>query len=283
MQGARIVRMHNVPESVDAVRIVEAILGWREPAYLKHNMVDGRTRNDERHARRRRPRRTPRRTTRLDDRATPRVRMNFVMSLDGAVTLDGSQRGLGDETDRLAMQVLRTLADVVRRRCRHGAGRGVRRGAGRRGGSPRGGARTDCPSSRASRSSRRGSGSIRSIRSSRDATTRPIVVTHAAAPADRREALAEVADVLVCGDTSVDAAAMLAALAERGLPQVLCEGGPHLFGSLLEADLVDELCLSLSPLLVGGDAGRIARGAPEVERRMRLVHAIPAGDVLLLR
>lgn len=41
LQGARILRMHNVPESVDAARTVEAILGWREPAFLKHNMQDG--------------------------------------------------------------------------------------------------------------------------------------------------------------------------------------------------------------------------------------------------
>lgn len=40
-QGARILRMHNVAESVDAARMVEAIMGWREPAYLKHNMLDG--------------------------------------------------------------------------------------------------------------------------------------------------------------------------------------------------------------------------------------------------
>ncbi|WP_022889911.1 dihydropteroate synthase [Agromyces italicus] len=41
IQGARILRMHNVAESVDAARMVEAIMGWREPAYLKHNMIDG--------------------------------------------------------------------------------------------------------------------------------------------------------------------------------------------------------------------------------------------------
>ena len=38
LQGARIVRVHNVRESVDAMRMVEAILGWREPAHLVHNM-----------------------------------------------------------------------------------------------------------------------------------------------------------------------------------------------------------------------------------------------------
>lgn len=39
-RGARVVRMHNVRESVAAVRMTEAILGLREPAYLKHNMGD---------------------------------------------------------------------------------------------------------------------------------------------------------------------------------------------------------------------------------------------------
>ncbi|GAB3391859.1 dihydropteroate synthase [Humibacter soli] len=39
-QGARVLRMHNVRESVAAVRMTEAILGLREPAHLKHNMGD---------------------------------------------------------------------------------------------------------------------------------------------------------------------------------------------------------------------------------------------------
>ncbi|MFD1212377.1 dihydropteroate synthase [Arthrobacter sp. GCM10027362] len=38
MNGARIVRMHSIPESSSAVRLAEAALGWRLPAYLKHNM-----------------------------------------------------------------------------------------------------------------------------------------------------------------------------------------------------------------------------------------------------
>jgi len=39
LQGARIVRVHNVSVAVDAVRMTEAILGWREPAYLRHNLA----------------------------------------------------------------------------------------------------------------------------------------------------------------------------------------------------------------------------------------------------
>ena len=74
------------------------------------------------------------------------------------------------------------------------------------------------------------------------------------------------------------------ALRDRGLPQVLCEGGPHLFGSLLAADLVDELCLSLEPELDAGDArahrARRARGRRGDAPRAR---APAPGDMLLLR
>ncbi|WP_448005600.1 pyrimidine reductase family protein [Agromyces bauzanensis] len=218
----------------------------------------------------------------IGDRATPRVRMNFVMSLDGAVTLEGRSGGLGDETDRLAMGVLRTLADVVL------LGAGTVRVEGY------GGVRVDETAAAWRRAHGLPSQPRVAVVSSRldlgpehaffaEATERPIVVTHESAPADRRAALAEVADVFAYGSEALDARAMLRALAEAGMPQVLCEGGPHLFGALIEEDLVDELCLSLSPTLVGGDAGRMVRGASEAERRMRLVHAIPAGDLLLLR
>lgn len=218
----------------------------------------------------------------FDDRATPRVRMNFVMSLDGAVTLEGRSGGLGDETDRTAMQVLRTLADVVL------VGAGTVRVEGY------GGVRVDEADAAWRRAHGLPSQPRVAVVSSRldlgprhaffaEATERPIVVTHESAPADRRAALAEVADVLTFGSEAVDARVMLRGLAEAGMPQVLCEGGPHLFGALLEQDLVDELCLSLSPTLVGGDAGRMVRGAREAQRRMRLVHAIAAGDLLLLR
>jgi dihydropteroate synthase len=38
MKGARIVRMHDVPAAVAAARMTEAVLGFRQPAYLLHNM-----------------------------------------------------------------------------------------------------------------------------------------------------------------------------------------------------------------------------------------------------
>jgi riboflavin biosynthesis pyrimidine reductase len=115
------------------------------------------------------------------------------------------------------------------------------------------------------------------------AVVRPIVVTHAASPSHKRAALAEVADVLVCGVDDVDLAEMIAALAASGYTQLLCEGGPHLFGALIEADCVDELCLSVSPVLEGGSAGRIARGREQASRAMKLLHAFPARDMVFLR
>ena len=38
LRGARIVRVHDVRAAVDAVRMTEAMLGWREPAYTRHNV-----------------------------------------------------------------------------------------------------------------------------------------------------------------------------------------------------------------------------------------------------
>ena len=218
----------------------------------------------------------------LADRFMPRVRMNFVMSLDGAVTVDGRSGGLGDPSDKLAMQVLRALADVVL------VGAGTVRAEGY------GGMRVDEADAAWRRLHGLASQPRIAVVSSRldlspehpfftRATERPIVVTHESAPADRRETLAEVADVIACGHDAVDLGVMVQALAERGMPQVLCEGGPHLFGALVEADHVDELCLSLSPTIVGGDAGRMVRGASESPRGMRLVQAMTAGDLLLLR
>jgi riboflavin biosynthesis pyrimidine reductase len=92
-----------------------------------------------------------------------------------------------------------------------------------------------------------------------------------------------VADVIGVGTADVDLAAALDALAERGLVHVLCEGGPHLFGSLLEADLVDEMCLTLAPKLVGPGAGRIVAGPPTAVRELSLTQILAAGDELFLR
>lgn len=209
----------------------------------------------------------------LDDRETARVRMNFVSSLDGAVTLGGKSGPLGGETDRELMQVLRALADVVLV------------GAGTVGIEGYGGVkvREEDAAWRASQGlpSQPRFGVVSrelSIEPDdpflRDAERHPLVITCQAAPWDRRQALQGVAEVIVCGPSFVDLPFAMRVLASRGLNQVLCEGGPHLFGSLVAADLVDEVCLTIAPRLVGGGAGRIDVGAPEADRRMRLAHTL---------
>ncbi|MGO1505234.1 MAG: pyrimidine reductase family protein [Brachybacterium sp.] len=87
-------------------------------------------------------------------------------------------------------------------------------------------------------------------RAAEDART--LLITCASADPRRLDAAREVATVIIAGQERVDPATALQALAERGHRVVLCEGGPRWLGELVAADRLDELCLSLSPLM-GGD------------------------------
>jgi 5-amino-6-(5-phosphoribosylamino)uracil reductase len=73
-------------------------------------------------------------------------------------------------------------------------------------------------------------------------------------------------------------------LAARGLLRILVEGGPQLLADTVADDCLDEICLTLSPLLVAGDAPRIAMGAPAVPvARVRTAHLVECGSALLGR
>ena len=219
---------------------------------------------------------------RVATRSVPRVRVNFIASLDGAATHEGLSGGLNNADDKIVFDTLRLLTDVIL------VGAGTVRAEGYGG--------ILLPADDAAWRVQAGLAAQPrvAIVSGRldldpghpvftDAATRPIVLTHAAAPTDRRMALASRAAVVDCGEDAVDPRRMVAELAERGLPQILCEGGPHLFGDLVAADRVDELCLSLAPVLEGGSAGRIAVGATAATRAMELLHVLRAGDMLFLR
>lgn len=67
--------------------------------------------------------------------------------------------------------------------------------------------------------------------------------------------------VIVAGESQVDLVAMKVALVERGLVNLLCEGGPHLLRDLLDAGVVDELCVTVVPRAIGGVHPRIVMGA----------------------
>jgi riboflavin biosynthesis pyrimidine reductase len=200
------------------------------------------------------------------------VRANFVSSLDGAVTVSGRSAGLSSEADRALFRLLRRLADVVL------VGAGTVRTENYGGAKPVDGHAP--PIAVVSRSLDFDTTS----RLFTDTTVRPIIVTCAASPDAVRRRLAEVADVIVAGDAEVDLREALDLLAERGLGRVLCEGGPHLLGSLAAAGALDELDLTLAPMIAGGTAGRIVAGyLPEVVEPMHLVHVLEADGHLFLR
>ena len=96
-----------------------------------------------------------------------------------------------------------------------------------------------------------------------------------------REVLGE-EHVLVCGDDAVDLPQMVESLAGEELAQVLCEGGPHLLGDLLVADLVDELCATVVPRAVVGEHPRITTGAA-VDRGLTLGLLLEHEGTLLAR
>ncbi|WBB72058.1 pyrimidine reductase family protein [Micromonospora sp. WMMD1128] len=218
--------------------------------------------------------------TALYDRApTPRLRVNFVASADGAVTLDGYSAGLSGEPDKRVFGLLRMLCDgllVAAGTLRHEGYRAVRLSPGRRAWRRDRGL-AEFPTLVVV------SGSLDLDPAQAcfaDAPVRPLVLTRAdAAPP---AGLAEVADVIRCGADRVDLAAGLTELRRRGLGQLLCEGGPHLFGALTEADLVDELCLTVAPLLAGAGPGRIAAGPASPPRHLSLRHALATPDGMLM-
>lgn len=219
----------------------------------------------------------------VEDRGVAHFRMNFVSSLDGAATVEGRTAELGGEGDKRVFDLLRRLADVVLvgagtvRIERYGAMRLSEESAvwrERQGLAPQpvfgivSGRLLLDPASRVFA----------------EAPVRPLVLTVETAPADRRAELERVADVVDCGVGAFDPLAMMRMLRERGLEQVHGEGGPSLFGTMLAADVVDELCLTLSPELTAGDAPRIAHGeAPVRPARMALASLLRQESDLFAR
>jgi len=213
----------------------------------------------------------------------PGVRLNMVASTDGATAVDGVSGPLGSRGDRRVYVVLRSLTDVVM------VGAGTIRAE--RYGPP------SLPPELGGLRRERGQGPLPRIAIVSHAlmldwsapifaeqTSKPLVITRRGAPGDARARAAEVADVVVAGDDEVDLGAALRGLHAMGVRSVLCEGGPTLNGALAAAGLVDELCLTLSPLLVGGAARRALNGPllPS-PRPMELRSALEEDGSLFLR
>ena len=216
------------------------------------------------------------------------LRANMVSSLDGAATAAGRSGGLSGEADRQVFALLRALADVVL----VGAGtvraegyRPARATAGPRWAWLREGRPPAPPIAVVTRALDLDTGTP--LFTGAPPYARTIVVTTGSAPAGRRAAAARTADVIVAGDDGVDLATALDELASRGHRRILCEGGPHLLAQLAGAGLVDELCLTLSPVLAGPGAGRIVAGGPPpvggAPQPFALAHALADEEYLLCR
>src|SRR5690606_3073736 len=172
----------------------------------------------------------------LDDEAlvagllgsVPVLRANFVSSVDGAATHNGLSGGLSNDADKRYFELLRRVSDVVL------VGAGTVRAEGY------GPLRVSDESVRWRREHGLSEHPVFAIVSRtlnidpaivREAPVRPILFTTQDARVP--DALAD-ADIVVAGAAHVEGKRVVAALAERALTTVLCEGGPHLFASLIE-------------------------------------------------
>ena len=204
-------------------------------------------------------------------------------SADGAASFDGVSAGLSSEDDRRLFGMLRVLADVVL------VGAGTARTekykpARRREALAylRAGRAPTPPIAVVSRTLWLDLESPLFTKAPPDART--IVITCASAPARLREAAARVADVIVAGTAAVDLTEAAVVLAGRGLSRVLCEGGPHLLAQVAADGLLDELCLTVSPLLAGPGPHRITHGLPlAAALPMSLAHVLEADGFLFCR
>ncbi|MDT0330571.1 dihydrofolate reductase family protein [Nocardiopsis lambiniae] len=187
-----------------------------------------------------------------------RTRANMVATLDGAgAGTDGLTGSINTSADREVYTLLRDLADVVL----VGAGTARAEDYGRPGPRTRPG-RTRCPELAVVSRSAAVPPSLAEAAPDRGGVL--LITRRGAGEAAlvRARDLLGADRVLVHGDAEVDLAAAVADLAARGLSRVLCEGGPSLLADMAAAGLLDELCLTTVPLLAGGDAHRIAVGAP---------------------
>ncbi len=216
--------------------------------------------------------------------ADPRwLAVNFVSSTDGAITVEGRSGGLSTPADRIVYRLGNDLADVVL----VGAGTAVAEGFE--------GMRPDAAT--ADRRRRFGLAPIapvavvttgRSLPPDAPVITKAavptLVFTCASAPPELREAwAANGARVFVAGESSVPAERVVSTLVAEGLGRIDCEGGPRLFGSLIEAGVVDEFRLTVAPFLVAGTSSRAALGGVVDPAELELASVLTDGASVLLR
>ncbi len=219
------------------------------------------------------------------------VRANMVTSVDGSVTgADGRSGSVSSPADREVFALLRALADVVlvgagtarteryRVPVTNPAFAELRAGLGL--------TSAPCvavvtasglvPDTLVTSSSRRHDGSWSAI----------VITTETIDPQRLSALMAALGDdgLVIAGEGRVDLDKAVDALVERGMPRVLCEGGPSLLAQLTALGRVDELCHTTSPVLAGGTGRRMLVGKNlPAERSLRLRHLLEADGTLLAR
>ncbi|MFN6554007.1 pyrimidine reductase family protein [Mycolicibacterium septicum] len=204
------------------------------------------------------------------------VRGNMISSLDGGATEDGKSGGLAGPGDRAVFNLMRQTADVIlmgAATVRIENYSGVQLSVAQRQERQRRG-QAEVPPIAVITASAEFDHNAKFFTRTEVA---PLILTATETVADARHRLGAVAEVLDASGadpTRVDPAVALRILAERKLFRVLTEGGPSLLSTLIENDLLDELCLTVAPVLVGGVARRIATGPGQAHTRMRPSHLL---------
>jgi riboflavin biosynthesis pyrimidine reductase len=190
----------------------------------------------------------------------PAVRLNMIVSVDGGTSWNGVSGALGGSADKALFNVLRSLTDVVlvasatMRAEQYGPvvlGSKIQDTRRERG-------QTPIPRIAVVSRTCQFDWSTPFFTA---ASERPIVFTVSSATEADRTRAAKVAEVIIAGEDDVDLPGAIAELGSRGVKSVLAEGGPTLNGELARAGLLDELCVTISPLLASGDAKRIIAGS----------------------
>ncbi len=216
------------------------------------------------------------------DLGRPWIRTNFVASIDGSVTADGKSAGLGTPADGRLFGILRELCDAVL------VGAGTARAENYGGVS----LSDEVKARRVANGLApiptivvvTASGSIDAeSRLITDTEVQPVVLTSASADSSKVAALRSAgATVIEVAGESVSTEDIVATLSGLGFRRILCEGGPGLFGQLASDGAADDLCLTISPMLVAGDAGRIAHSAGASSTPMQRAHVVADADGTLL-
>ncbi|QGN32888.1 pyrimidine reductase family protein [Microlunatus sp. Gsoil 973] len=209
------------------------------------------------------------------------VRTNFVSTLDGAVQgRDGRSGTINTASDRAVFALLRAHADVVL------VGAGTARAEHYRA--------VDLDDRQVAVREQLGlaphptlaivsaSGDLAENLFAGSECGPVLILTSRASRADRPQFAAGIEVIEFGGSGELPVTELITELAGRGLRRVLCEGGPRLNRQLHAAGLVDDLCLTLSPLVVAGPSARTTIGDRIEEDHFRLEHALGADDSTLL-